>query len=236
MSMKNEALRWIACGTSVLGAMGLCGLTLAGEAQSPRPPVHFHGLIDDSTPAHPTVKNGPYVMHSKWTLDVDERQGTAIFSAEMNMETSDYGIFETVPNPADPTGPPISLVNKDDPTTRGAHTHHMLMTNGMITTTDWATSCPTFSPAAKGGFVVRGSVSITGNGSSAPFGNPSPLTLCILGGLETIPPAPYVLYSNLTLLFGAPANTHFGKFPIHGVVLGCAAPWEFQSKDCTVQE
>src|SRR5271168_1354827 len=168
--MNNEALRWIARGTLVLAAMGLGGLTLAGEAPLPRSPVHYHGLINDYTPSAAVVKNGPYEMRGRWTLDVDLRNATAIFSAELNMETSDYGIFETVPNPADPAGPPIPLVNKDDPTTRGAHTHHIVMTDGMITTTDWATSCPSFNPVAKGGFVVRGSASITGNGSPAPFG------------------------------------------------------------------
>jgi hypothetical protein len=233
--MKNRALSWVRSGGAVLAAMGLGSLAPAEEALLSRQPVHYHGLINDYTPSAATVKNGPYEMRGRWALDVDERHGTAVFTVEMNMETSDYGIFETVPNPADPAGSQVPLVNKDDPTSRGAHTHHIVMTDGMITTTDWLTSCPAFSPAVKGGFVVRGSASITGNGSPAPFGNPSSLTVCILGGLD-VPPGPNVMYSNLTMTFGAPANTHFGKFAIHGVVLGCAAPWEFESKDCIIQE
>ncbi len=81
-----------------------------------------------------------------------------------------------------------------------------------MVTDDWATSCPTFSPAVLGGFVVRGPATITGNGSPAPFGNPSSLTICVLGGND-------VTYSNVTLTFGAPASNHFGKQAVHGVVL-----------------
>jgi hypothetical protein len=77
--------------------------------------------------------------------------------------------------------------------------------------------------------VITGPAVVTGNGSPAKFGNPSTLTICILGGTT-------VKYSNITLKFGAKANTHFGIFPIHGVIVRCAGPWEFESKDCTVEE
>jgi hypothetical protein len=195
---------------------GVGGLTpaLAGDREPP-PPVHFSGLIDDFTPSAAVVAGSPYEMHGKWWLDVDLRRGTAKFSAEMNMETSDYGIAQ-------------GSVNKDDPTSRVAHTHHISMTDGVITT-DWMTACPAFNPVVTGGFVITGPAVVTGNGSPAKFGNPSTLTICILGGTT-------VKYSNITLTFGAKANTHFGIFPIHGVIVRCAGPWEFESKDCTVEE
>jgi hypothetical protein len=217
--MKNKALRWIARDIAVLTAVtGFGGLTLAlagdPEPQSP-PPVHYSGLLNDYTPSAAVVKGGPYEMRGKWSLNVDERRGTANFSAVMNMETSDFGITQ-------------GTVNKDDPTTRGAHTHHISMTDGVITT-DWMTRCPSFSPAVTDGFVVTGTAFVTGTGSPAPFGNPSPLTLCILGGAN-------VKFSNFTLQFGAKANTHFGTQAIHGVVVRCAGPREHESKDCTVEE
>ncbi|HEY0801739.1 MAG TPA: hypothetical protein VGD54_12905, partial [Steroidobacteraceae bacterium] len=148
-------------------------------------------------------------------LEVDERRGTAEFSAALNMETSDFGITQ-------------GSVNKDDPATRGAHTHHISMTDGVITS-DWMTSCPKFSPAITGGFVITGTAFVTGNGSPAPFGNPSQLTLCILGGGN-------VKFSNFTMAFGTPASTHFGVQAIHGVVLRCRGPWEHNSEDCTLAE
>ena len=121
------------------------------------------------------------------------------------METSDYGITQ-------------GTVDKDDLTTRGAHTHHILMTDGVIgTPTDWMTSCPKFNPVVTGGFVVTGTAFVTGNGSPAgspPFG-PSPLTVCILGGSN-------VKYSNFTMAIGPKASGHFGTQAIHGVVLKCA--------------
>jgi hypothetical protein len=185
------------------------------RSQLAPPPRHFSGLINDYTPSAAVVGGGPYEMRGRWSLNVDERQGMATFTAVMNMETSDYGITQ-------------GTVNKDDPTTRGAHTHHMSMTDGVVTA-DWAASCPKFSPAATDGFVVTGSVFVTGNGSGAPFGNPSSLTICVLGGTV-------VKFSNITLTIGKPAANHFGVQPIHGVVSSCTGRWGNKSNDCTVEE
>jgi len=208
--MMNKALRCIARGSVVLAATAaLGGLTaaLAGDEQASSP-SHFSGLLNDYTPSAAVTKGGPYEMHGNWSLEVDEQRGTTRFEAAMNMETSDYGITQ-------------GNVNKDDPAaTRGAHTHHIVMTDGVIST-DWMTICPAFSPAVTNGFVVTGTAFVTGNGSPAPFGNPSPLTLCILGGGN-------VKYSNFTMAFGPKASGHFGTQAIHGVVLKCA--------DCTVDE
>jgi hypothetical protein len=219
--MKYKALRWIARDLAILSvATGLGGLTLAlaGDREE-RPPVHYDGLINDYTPSAAVVKGGPYEMRGRWSLDVNERRGTAKFSAVMNMETSDYGIVQ-------------GTVDKDevDPTkTRGAHTHHILMTDGTLgSPTDWATSCPKFAQPVTGGFVVTGPAYITVNGGKTPFANPSIVTICVLGGSE-------VMFSNFTMTIGTPANSHFGMQAIHGVVLRCAAPWEFESKDCSVE-
>lgn len=203
-------------------ASGSATQALAGERDfAPPPPVRYSGLLNDYTPSAAVVKGGPYEMRGKWTLEVDPRRGTATFTAAMNMETSDYGITQL-----NSAGQPT--VNKDDPTTRAAHTHHISMTDGVVSE-DWSSTCPTFSPAVTGGFVVRGSAFVTGNGVPAPFGNPSPLTICVLGGAN-------VKFSNVTLTFGLPANSHFGKQAIHGVILACEGPWWGRSPDCTVQE
>ena len=217
--MNSKALRWVARDLAILSvATGLGGFTLAvaGEREEP-PPVHYHGLINDYTPSAAVVKGGPYEMRGRWSLEVNERQGTAKFSAVMNMEASDYGIVQ-------------GTVDKDevDPTkTRGAHTHHILMTDGKVSS-DWAASCPQFAQPVSGGFVVTGPAYITVNGGNTPFANPSTATICVLGGGE-------VRFSNFTMTISTPASGHFGAQPIHGVVLGCAGPWERESKDCTVQ-
>lgn len=209
--MKNTALTRITRGVAILlAATGVGGLSLAGEHQSPLP-LHYVGFINDFTAS--TVKNGPYEMRGKWTLDLEPR-GMSRFTAEMDMETSDYGVTTGV---VDPT----------TPTSRGAHTHHMLMTDGKFGTD--ISACPAFipaTPAATGGFTITGSVFITVNGGPTPFANPSTMTLCVLGG-------ELVQLSNITVVMQAPASGHFGSFPIHGVILRCAGPWEFESKDCT---
>ena len=67
----------------------LSGIALApAQAQDLRP-VHFSGMINDYSPS--TVAGGPYEIRGEWSLDV-VRGGTANFSADMTMETSDYGI------------------------------------------------------------------------------------------------------------------------------------------------
>ncbi len=124
------------------------------------------------------------------------------------METSDYGIVQ-------------NTVNKDEPATRGAHTHHISVTDGTLST-DWTSKCPAFSPAVTEGFVITGTATITGNGGPAPFGNPSPITICVLGGAD-------VKFSNVTFAFGLPASNHFGTQAIHGVVVRCSGPWGHES-------
>jgi hypothetical protein len=217
--MKYKALRWVGRDLAILSvATAVGGLTpaLAGEREEPAP-VHYNGLINDYTPSATVVKGGPYEMRGKWSLDVNERRGTAKFSAVMNMETSDYGIVQ-------------GTVDKDevDPTkSRGAHTHHIVVTDGKVSS-DWASSCPAFAQPVTGGFVVTGPAYITVNGGKTPFANPTAATICVLGGGE-------VMFSNITITLLGPATMHFGMQPIHGVVERCAGPWEFESKDCTVQ-
>jgi hypothetical protein len=215
--MKNTAVKWFGAGSAVLVCASAVGrLALAEERHGfVPPPVHYVGLINDYTPSAAVTAGGPYEMRGKWSLEVDELHGTAKFSAAMNMETSDYGIAQ-------------GTVNKDDPTTRGAHTHHISVTDGVVSS-DWMTACPKFSPAVTEGFVVTGMATVTGNGGPAKFGNPSPVTICVLGGAD-------VRFSNFTIAFGLPASSHFGTQAIHGVVVRCNEPWGRESKDCTLEQ
>jgi hypothetical protein len=68
------------------------------------------------------------------------------------------------------------------------------------------------------GFQLNGTVSLlTGNGNLAPFEtNPpsSTLQVCVSGGDDVRYSLPD---SNITLVFGGPAATHFGQQAIHGV-------------------
>jgi hypothetical protein len=109
--------------------------------------------------------------------------------------------------------PPTAL--RTAPREAKAHTHHIRLTNVQVT---WdMTGCPAYpTPVPITGFQINGAVSlITGNGSGAPFETTTPpistLQVCITGGTE-------VTYSNMTMVFGTPASTHFGSQAIHGVV------------------
>lgn len=156
--------------------------------------VHFTGIINDYSPS--TVTGGPYEIRGNWTLDW--RGTSANFSAAVTMETSDSGV----------------TVDLTDPDSRGAHTHHITMKNAMVTSTSDPTVCPAYNPATtSSNLVITGTVSITGNGSSAPFEKkgPSTMQVCINGG-DKVP------FSNISLLLMGPATGHFGTKAIHGVV------------------
>jgi hypothetical protein len=183
---------------------GICAIAIAASGIASAPtqaqdlrPVHFSGVVNDYSPS--TVSGGPYEIRGDWSLDV-ARGATASFSADLNMETSDYGI----------TG--ATQVDPANPATRSPHTHHVTMTNATVS---YDTSvCPANNPPTTvSGLVVAGAATTTGNGGPATFEakGPSTLQVCIMGGSE-------VSFSNVTLVYSGPATTHFGTQPIHGVV------------------
>jgi hypothetical protein len=168
-----------------------------------RNPAHLSGLINDYSPLDTSVKGSPWEMHGQWSMDLHPERGTADFVADMTM--SGYG--RTPAGAVDPTQP---LVNP--------HTHHIRLTNVRIT---WdMIGCPAYMPpATTTGFQLNGTVSLlAGNGSIAPFETNPPssmLQVCITGGNEV----PYsITNSNITLVFGGLATTHFGPQALHGVV------------------
>jgi hypothetical protein len=196
--MNNKVVLWALRCVVVLALAVGTGV----QAQAPSP-KHFSGVFNDYTPA--TGVAGPWEMHGAWTLKLKGDSGKADFSAFMTMEHSDYWIL------AHPTTPPATSLNVDNPGTRSPHTHHVTMTDAMVSSDSL---CPANSPATTvPGFMVMGPVSITGNGSSASFEakGPSTLQVCINGGTE-------VQFSNVTLVLSGPATSHFGGQPIHGVV------------------
>lgn len=218
--MKTRESRWSEKAAPALAA--LAGLVLGIGALSralaglPRLPAHFSGLLNDYTPSSVNgvpIKGGPYEMHGKWSLDVDQVRGTAVFTADMTMATVDF----TNPDPS------------FDPGKLGSHTHHISVMDGVLDNDPaaWKTVCaanPALNPPVTGGFAVTGTAYVTGNGANPPFGNPSKITICILGGTSTgVPGTAYVEFSNLTLTFDptSHASTHFGQQPIHGVVSTC---------------
>jgi hypothetical protein len=166
------------------------------QAQDLRP-VRFSGVINDYSPS--TVSGGPYEIRGDWSLDV-QRGGTANFSADLNMETSDYGIAGA------------TQVDPANPATRSPHTHHISMTNATVSYN--TSTCPANSPPTTvSGLMVTGTAPTTANGGPSPFdpNNTSTIQFCIMGG-------PGVSYSNVTLVYSGLATTHFGSQPIHGVV------------------
>ena len=173
------------------------GLVLGQDTRN----VRFRGVIHDYGPS--TIPGGPYEMRGDWTLQV-ERSGTASFTADLTMETSDYGISGS------------TQVDPANPSTRNPHTHHISLTNGAVSYD--ASVCPANSPATTtAGVVVTGTAVTTANGSPAPFESKgsSTLQVCVTGGST-------VSFSNLSLVYTGPATAHFGTQAIHGSVTAVA--------------
>jgi hypothetical protein len=183
---------------SIMAPLSLFLLVAAGQALADEhAPAHFTGLLNDYSPA--AVKGGPWEMHGQWTLDLHR---------EHDSVSADFYAVMTMSGYASTGGAPDGTKGG-----QGAHTHHIKLTKVTVT---WSMdNCPTFSPATTMGFQINGTVSlITGNGGMAPFETSPPsssLQVCVTGASE-------VPYSNLSLVFGGPATTHFGTQAIHGVV------------------
>lgn len=160
--------------------------------------VFFSGWLHDYSPS--TVANGPYEIRGEWTIAVD-RTGKASFTADIAMETSDYGISDA------------TKVDPANPATRSAHTHHVSITNATVSYD--MSVCPANNPptAAAGVVISGGTPTTASNGGPSPFdpNNASTIQVCITGGSE-------VQFSNMTLVYTGPATGHFGTQPIHGVV------------------
>jgi hypothetical protein len=215
--MLKSPLR-IALLASAAGFGGLIPVQASTSQDSPR---HMTGLINDYSPAHVNgvpVKGAPYEMRGRWSLEVEPHFGapeTATFSAAFNMETTDAG-----------------AVNQDDPTTRGAHTHHITMSGPVSPDTSTCPASDPANPPITWQFSVTGTAEITGNGNQAPFqvkSGPSQLQVCVGGGKDGT-----LKYSNITLMLGAPANTHFGPQPIHGIVTHCGWIAEHEPGECAL--
>jgi hypothetical protein len=193
--------------TARILAVLVSGAATAALAQAPIP-AHFSGILSDYTPLISTLSpTGPYEIRGHWSLNLKRGSDKADFSAYMTMELSDSGVAQAGGNLADPKS-------------RGAHTHHIVMTDATVSSEPSDTStCPTFSPANTALFVVTGTANfISGNGNAAPFEKLGPTTLqvCISGGTDG---TSEVQYSNMTLAMSGPAaNKHFGSQAIHGVV------------------
>jgi hypothetical protein len=207
--MNSKALRWVvSVVAAVILAAGICA-----RAQAPTP-THFSGLINDYSPETILGKVvGPWEMHGKWSLDLKGRSGLADFSAEMTMELSDHAMEVAIANAiAAGTTPP----SFDDPETRTPHTHHITMKDAKVSVPATGV-CPAYATpnTTTPGIMVSGPAYITGNGGPAPFSKNdtvlSMLQVCVNGGTD-------VPYSNVSLVFGAPASGHFGMSAIHGVV------------------
>ena len=192
--MKSIRLR------RIVGTVAMLMLTAASGALAwNSTPEHFKGTIGDFTLLDTTVNpSGPYEMHGHWSLDL-KRDGKADFSMFMTMELSDYYFWS-------------ANIVPSDPTSRGAHTHHLVLTDAKVIHGD--TDCPVDNPKTTPRFSVNGTPDFfTGNGSPGGFqkNGPSTVQVCITGGTD-------VAYSNMTMAFKGPATGHFGTQPIHGVV------------------
>ena len=199
--MKSKAFLWLA------KMVVLCLAAVASASAQDSRPLKIGGTINDYTTLTPGAQI--WEMRGHWSVKLNH-DGTADFTAELNMEHSD-----------------VAMIN--GATSRTPHTHHIRLTGAQVSD---ASICPTasapYSPTTTTGFSITGMASTTGNGTNAPFapqGQQSLLTVCVTGSDQ-------VALSNITLQFPAlladgvtknPAAGHFGTQPINGVVVRAKA-------------
>jgi hypothetical protein len=179
--MKSKAFERAGRIIAVLVSTSIAALAQNATAKS------FSGVINAYSPQTTTTTGttGPYEIRGPWSLKIEGDSGKADFSAALNMELSDGWV--------------ITENNSNfDPNARGAHTHHVTLVDGDVTTT------------LTGGLLITGTATITLNGNPAPI-SPSPMTIEITGGTD-------VKFSNIALTFGSPGSNHFGTEPLPGVV------------------
>jgi len=184
------AVRMIAAAVMAVGTGAM--------AQDSRP-EHFSGVINDYAPI--TGGTTAWELHGPWSLTLNKETGTAQFSASLTMGLSVLG--QTSTN--------VEAVNL------AQHTHNITM-DGTVTYNP--TDCPpaaATTPAYVARIEINSTASVFANGSVAPFGQLSPLQVCISGGTND-PNTPYIPFSNITLVFSNPAAKHFGPQVIHGLV------------------
>jgi hypothetical protein len=190
---RNTLLR--AVGVALVLALATATSMLAQEPKS----EHFRGVINDFTPI--SGGTAAYEVRGPWSLTLDHETGKAHFSAALTMGLSVLGQSAT----------DVQTGNL------AQHTHNITM-DGTVTYDP--TDCPaasTATPPYVARIEINGTASVFANGSTAPFGQFSQLQICISGGMDTTQ-APYVPYSNITLVFQNPAAKHFGSQAIHGLV------------------
>ena len=142
----------------------------------------LEGVINDFSPRS-TAPMGPYLVNGTWALQL-RPDGKAEFTALLTMVRSDLWFIEI-------GGDPESQAD------RNFHTHHVLVTDGQISTVGSA-------------IVVDGVAIVTSNGNQVFAG--STVQIEISGGNAVAP-------SNIKLTFSAPASGHFTSQPYEGVVL-----------------
>lgn len=146
-------------------------LCTAGSAQAqPQPHTQAEGVIHHYTAE--LDPGGPWQIDGHWSLTLNTASGKVDFFAALSMVRSDNPI-------------------------RAAHTHHVSLTGGQVTT-------------LANGYRISGMATITSNGALAGFSG-SPVDVEITRGSG-------VRLSNIKLLFGGPSAGHFGSEPVHGVV------------------
>lgn len=149
--MKNKALDLMMRSILLLLMTGSIGALAQGAA-----PKSFRGLINDYSPETTVSPTGPWEMRGAWQLTVNVASKTANFSAELNMEMSDYALV-------------CCGIDPDSPAERMPHTHLITVVGGQVT------------QLTGGGFeITGGTLQILKNGS--PVLTSSTLTIDLTGG------------------------------------------------------
>ena len=199
--MKSKT--WFSAACAIVAMVLACVTSISAEGDRP---VRFNGVINDYAPTGVTAPDGTptaWELHGPWSLTLNRESGKAHFSMSLTMGLSVLA---------------QSSMNVQDITLQ-QHSHNITM-DGTVTYNP--TDCPAAAastPAYTARIEIKSTTgaSVFANGNVPPFGEFSPLQVCLAGGVDK-PNTPFVEFSNITLRFGGGAAGHFGGQAIHGVV------------------
>lgn len=153
---------------AVLAFLAQSGRDLAAQTGEGSPQWKFHGTINDYI--DPTSPVGAWHMTGTWSVHIKGPSGKATFTASIAMIRPGTGV--------------------------SPHTHHVLLEDATVTTTDT-------------GWIIQGTPAMTSQGASA-FGG-STVRVELTGDAALLP-------SHVKFSFQGGAADHFTSAPIDGVV------------------
>jgi len=164
--------------------VGLTGAQAVAQ-DTVQPPLQLSGTFNDYVWVEATAGAGAWHVTGEWGALVKGNSRKGDFTASLLGVRSDLWVLQNFVDPANPA-------------LRSPHTHHVILADADVT-------------ILSNGIRLEGVVTITANGTAAPYSGSS-VRVDITGGNT-------IRYSNIKMTFTGAGVDHFGPQPYEGLVV-----------------